>query len=325
VSVPAKEGSVKMPQRVSNEQVVSAYRATGSIWKAAKQLGICGQSLWERLHAIGYRLGNTPWTEEEIEELKLLAKECSLGEIARRLGRPYAGTACKASELHLRLGIPRAKKIKRGSGLTKEVMARHVKALSVWGGSVRQYCIQRGIELETFVHVLQRENLPFWESYVKSHSDLSIKQCPECGRDFVPMTAKQLCCSRKCSSTRRTDTKYFGGKRKMTIGLDSGVCQLCEKEKTLSSHHVFGKENDPDNEFLIALCTGCHHLLGMLASRADVGNPKFFENIIALALARRHATPTVKPLGYHVYVDIEELNSEDFEQREASFLAGGGV
>ncbi len=109
------------PKRVTNDQVVTAYRESGSVWKAAKSLGICGQSVWERLKILGFRLAASRWTSSEIEELNTLAQNCTVGEIGRRLGRSYAAVACKVSELQIgtRYGNSLKRKLARGSGLTK--------------------------------------------------------------------------------------------------------------------------------------------------------------------------------------------------------------
>lgn len=299
-------------QRVTNEQVIAAYRQTGNIWKAAKLLGIGGQSLWERLKRLGVSLANERWSDEEVAELLTLAESCTLAEIGRRLGRSYAGVACKVSELGIgvRYGNRVRTKLKRGSGLTKAAVAQYIKQLSNWGGPLRQFCVQRGIDLEQFVRALQHYAPDYWATYTREHSDMAMKRCPQCSAEFVPMTGKQKTCSRKCASSLRVDAKYFGGKRGMTIGLAEGVCQLCERErKVLSSHHMFGKDNDPDNDFLVALCSGCHQLVGIIGSRSDIDKPEFFETLIILALTRKYGHR--KPVGFHVCVDIDELTEED--------------
>jgi hypothetical protein len=95
--------------------------------------------------------------------------------------------------------------------------------------------------------------------------------------------------------------------------MTEGVCQLCEKERPrLAAHHVYGKENDPDNEVMIALCPGCHGLVGHLGVRKDCTVPAFWENLIALAMLRK--TGTSKPQGFHVWVEIEELSGEDEDE-----------
>jgi len=179
-----------------------------------------------------------------------------------------------------------------------------------YGGSLRSFVIQRGLDLESFVQSIQRYDPKFWEQYTRNHSSLKQKSCPQCTRLFIPMTAKQSTCSRRCSILRRIDKKYFGGKRTFAIGITEGICQLCDKEKkSLSAHHIFGKENDSENDFLIALCSGCHQLVGRIGVRSDVKSVEFWENLISLSFARKDGHR--RPLGFHVCVGIEELEAED--------------
>ena len=58
------------PLRVTTEQIVEAYRRTGSVWKAARTLGVVGQSVWERLRAIGPPMANKRWTADELREMR---------------------------------------------------------------------------------------------------------------------------------------------------------------------------------------------------------------------------------------------------------------
>jgi molybdenum-dependent DNA-binding transcriptional regulator ModE len=37
------------------EELIEAYKETGSVWKAGKKLGIPGQSVHSRLSALGYK------------------------------------------------------------------------------------------------------------------------------------------------------------------------------------------------------------------------------------------------------------------------------
>jgi hypothetical protein len=45
-------------KKFETEEIVSAYLRTGSVWKAGKLLGMAGQSVHERLRAIGHPLSN---------------------------------------------------------------------------------------------------------------------------------------------------------------------------------------------------------------------------------------------------------------------------
>src|SRR5947209_9144567 len=79
-------------------------------------------------------------------------------------------------------------------------------------------------------------------------------------RWVVPLTKRQGFCTVRCREAYRRNMSYFGGRRMEAIGLREGVCQLClgKFDKWLSAHHVLGKERDPENNALIALCRGCH-------------------------------------------------------------------
>src|SRR2546428_11763493 len=137
-----------MAQKFTNEQIIAAYNQTGSVWRAAKQLGLCGQSVWERLKRLGHPLSFSPWSEDELAELCALAPACTIGEIARRLARSYGSVATKISELGIGVRFGNRIRTKRGTGLTKSVVARYLKDLNNWGGSAQQFCRQRGLDIE---------------------------------------------------------------------------------------------------------------------------------------------------------------------------------
>lgn len=59
-----------MRSKVSDESVVAAYVATGSVWRAAERIGLCGQSVHERLLRLGIRLRNPRFTESDRDHLR---------------------------------------------------------------------------------------------------------------------------------------------------------------------------------------------------------------------------------------------------------------
>ncbi len=305
------------PLRVTNEELIQAYQETGSVWKAAKRLGVVGQSVWERLRALGHPMSVRRWTADEVAEMQALAQTCTAAEIANRLGRSFASVACKMSELGLYSRGRRQRALfpalKRGSGITRDVVKRWAREVQVWDGSLRAFAIARGINLETLAQALQKHYPDVWEQ-VAPRLDVAPRPCPQCGRDFIPSSAKQKCCSRVCTSKLRVDLRYFGGRRSQTIGLAEGVCQLCQREtkRGLSSHHLIGKENDPDNALLVALCQGCHQLVGLLASRTLVDTEEGWQRLIEFALQRRlGGVQPASVAGFHVCVDIDWLTEED--------------
>jgi len=109
-------------------------------------------------------------------------------------------------------------------------------------------------------------------------------KCLNCG---AVLKKKQKYCSTKCGNAYRINQTYFGGKRDTTIGLLEKTCQVCKRKnvKGLSSHHVIGKENDPDNLYLVALCRGCHQLITILGRRNF--NSAIWESLIRFSALRK--------------------------------------
>lgn len=300
---------------------MQAYRETGSVWRAGKRLGMVGQSVWERLRALNYQMAAMTWTSDEIDELKQLAGHATITDIANRLGRPYAGVACKISNLGLsnHYGNHQNKKVRRKSGYTKDLTIKWVKALRTNEMTARAFARAHGLDLEQLVQAFQRYDMEFWREYSRTHTDIQQATCPQCGTVYHPLTKKQKTCSRRCSGNLRRDADYFGGNRKNTIGLADGICQLCQQQKSkgLSAHHLIGKENDPENKYLIALCQGCHKVVSLLAGRIFIDTEEGWQTLIHVVMARRLGAAAIENAGLYVCVDIEKLNAEKLQQLEA--------
>ena len=67
-------------QRASLQEIISSYEKTQSIWKTAKELGLCGQSVWERLKACDYKFTHRKWDQEELEEREQAVIYCINGD-----------------------------------------------------------------------------------------------------------------------------------------------------------------------------------------------------------------------------------------------------
>lgn len=304
------------PAKATTEEIIAAYQATGSVWKAARSLGMAGQSVHERLRASGHRLISEKWTDEEVAELQSLVGHVTVGEIARRLGRPYNGVAIKISRLGIgtRHGNRIKVKVPRGAGYDKLSVKRHTREIDATQDLVTRYARRNGLNVESLSRAIERHYPDWWEQYRREHSDLAEVKCEGCTRLFLPSSGKQRFCTRQCGDQHRRDQSYFGGKRSETIGLAEGVCQLCRRQVTkgLSSHHVLGKDNDPENLSLIALCPGCHKIITMLATRAFVDDNEAWEDLIALAWFRHHGADPGH--GVMVTVELERLTAEEAEE-----------
>jgi 5-methylcytosine-specific restriction endonuclease McrA len=301
--------------RFTTDEVVEAYRTTGSVWKAGRKLGLSGQMVHGRLRTIGYRPGSA-WDDEEVERLRELVGQATIGQIADELGRSYAAIACKINELGTgsRHGNRIKKKLPRGVGLDKVSIKRHIRDLESSGQAITRYARQHGMRVETLIRAIEHHFPDWWVEYRKGISYLPEAICPHCEEMFHPSNTRQEFCSRRCGERYRTDQNYFGGKRKDTIGLAEGICQICGRapKKGLSAHHVLGKENDPDNEWLVALCSGCHNMVTALGLR-DFTEEQW-EALISFAWLRRNGAVRFAEVNtIHVCVDIDAYFEDEDE------------
>lgn len=316
--------------RVEAEHIIAIYRETASVWKTGRRLGISGQTVHARLRAAGHPIGN-PWTDVEVDRLRELVGQTTIGQIADELGRSYAAIACKINELGIgsRFGNRVKIKLPRGAGLDKVSVKRHLKALESTGLPITKYSRQQGMVVDTLIRAIELHFPEWWIEYRNSHSELPEAKCPGCSGLFYPSNTRQEFCSRRCRERHRVDQDYFGGKRVNTIGLAEGICQICGRapKKGLSSHHVLGKDNDPDNEFLVALCPGCHNVITALGAR-DFSREQW-ESLISFAWLRKHGPEVSQsPVDIYVYVDIEveQPDPDEFDEDEAElFLASGAA
>lgn len=309
-----------MASRYTSEDIIAAYQATGSVWKAGKLLGMAGQTVHERLKALNYKLPGSGWTEEEEAELRALVDQLTIAQIANRLGRPYNGVALKISRLGIgqRFGNNQKKKVPRNGLYTKAKCAEYAAEMEISGTRITTYAKQNGLKVESLIRAMQRNKPEWFEQYSKTHAIGPQIKCPYCETEFWPQSKKQVYCNRECGSKARVDNDYFGGKRRQTVGLLEGVCQLCGQHtpKGLSSHHVLGKENDPNNEYLLALCQGCHQIVTILGGRRFAATVEAWEVLIQLVIMRKNGhDPNFG--GVYTSVDIEIIVKDSDEWRES--------
>lgn len=305
--------------RYTNEEIIKAYMDYGSVWKAAKNLGLSGQTVHERLRLIGYKLANSTWTDEEVSELRELANSMTISQIANKLGRPYNGVALKISRLGIgeRFGNKGSKKPKKTEKYYKYNIKQYIKDIDSTSITITKFAKQNNLQIESLANNIQAFFPEWWEQYASKNAVKDKTKCPYCETEFWPLSHKQIYCTRKCAADARVDSGYFGGKRRQTIGLAERICQLCGRKdvKGLSSHHMLGKENDPENDYLVALCPGCHNLVTLLGGRNFTGTPEIWEGLIQLVLIRKNGhNPNFR--GVYCTVEIEpitDFNNEDYE------------
>lgn len=299
--------------RTTNEEVFEAHRETGSIWRAAERLGLTGQAVHARLVSAGYKVGNR-WTENDVERLRALAPNMTISQLTESLGRSYAAIACKLNDI----GASPKKRYekKRKSKSDYEVRAeteRHIKAIEAQSGHVTTYCRSVGINIETFARRAEKHFPDWWKEYREAHSKLDPTVCPGCSDSFTPFSAKQKYCTRKCREDSKVDAEYFGGRRSSALGFKQNKCILChETKKNMNVHHVYGKENDPDNSGLVLLCSGCHQIVGQLGGREY--SEEDWNTLVLLATSRRYGADLMANRAMRVEAHVEVRLVEYDEQ-----------
>ena len=197
------------------------------------------------------------------------------------------------------------RKIPRGKGYDKAAVLGHLRKMAKDGIFVTGYVKQAGLKLDTFMLALQDyadpkwiESTRKWVSHPLTSGDpkLITEICQQCSDPYWPTKQGTKFCSSYCGGLYRKDQEYFGGRRNETVGLKEAVCQLCGRlvERGLSSHHIYGKQNDVANEFLLALCKGCHQIVSDLALKTWCGDDVKLAKLIWLAYTQRNGAEMLR-------------------------------
>jgi len=112
----------KPNQKASDQEVVQAYISCGSVKKAANALGMCGQSVHERLRRLGVAKSINTWSDEEVEKVRELYElgfesgDGKLKGLAKSISRTVPFVSRKAKEL----GLSNSRR-KSGDRLRKQI------------------------------------------------------------------------------------------------------------------------------------------------------------------------------------------------------------
>jgi len=96
----------KLPVRVSDADIVEAYRRLGSVWKVGEELGLSGQCISKRLNRVGHAVSRRYLTDGDREAIKAYytttsAADFNLDVIANSLGRTKHLVSRAAREMGL--------------------------------------------------------------------------------------------------------------------------------------------------------------------------------------------------------------------------------
>ncbi len=93
--------------KATDAEIARAYERHGSVWKAGESLGMCGQSVHERVTKLGLLVKGGKFTGRELASIRELyvrgfqKGDGALVELCDRIGRPKTSVCKKAGELGL--------------------------------------------------------------------------------------------------------------------------------------------------------------------------------------------------------------------------------
>lgn len=135
-------------KKVTDDQVLEAYERTGSVWKAGKELGVCGQAVHERLKKLGKNNHVNVFTEEDknilMDRYVAYRDAGKLDDLAKSMGRTKQFICRQAKELGLT-----DKNAKRAYASTwkyadSETLVLILRDIVASGKTITEYCESKG-------------------------------------------------------------------------------------------------------------------------------------------------------------------------------------
>ena len=277
------------------DEVITIYRQkNNNLWETGKVLFVPGGEIRRMLIAAGIKVEPSPWSKDELTFIhRAVSMEIMLAsEVAEEVGRNPAVVMAKCNELYDQ-PLPTVVKLKKmpyASGYTKRNAAIRIKELADKPGlCVLHYCKLMHFDPKLLVQSFRAFYPERLASIASNLENVTFTICPYCGVEFANRKHNGAnFCSDACNRKSKVDARYFGGKRRVTLGVGSKTCQACgAKHPSLHVDHIIRKaEQVIDNEHMIALCPGCHRIKSTLAIHKKLTtNKAALQAIIAMALA----------------------------------------
>jgi len=89
------------------EKLIESYEIHQSVWKVGEEVGLCGQSVHERLQKAGYKLNNKKYSKAERKAIRetylnaITGSPIDLKGLAKGLGRPHTNISREARKMGL--------------------------------------------------------------------------------------------------------------------------------------------------------------------------------------------------------------------------------
>lgn len=163
-------------KKVSDEHLMEAYTRSGNIWVVAQEVGLCGQSVHERLGRLGIIKAMRYFTENEKQilftEYEKYASAGKLAELAEKMSRTKHFICRQAKEL----GLTDSKRPKPDlPACVKEARSKKAKEWILQHGHPRGFLGgKHGPEVRA---VLSKKSKAHWDSMTATEvSEFTLKQ-----------------------------------------------------------------------------------------------------------------------------------------------------
>lgn len=173
-------------KKATDEQVIAAYEKHRSVWKAARELGMCGQSVHERLQKLGVDTKANTFTEDDIEYLSehyIVYRDLGqLQTLADEMGRDKTTICTKARELGLTDENRHVAYLKRWKDMPESAM------ISIWDAfkrsrkGVNEFCRSHHYNVQSFHDAMNHHFPDEYDDVVASKRPKSRQYAR--GRDF---------------------------------------------------------------------------------------------------------------------------------------------
>lgn len=136
------------PKKVSDAELIEAYERTGSVWKTGKEVGLCGQSVHERLQKLGKAKHVNIFTEEEKNTLRdcytVYRDAGKLDDLAQKMGRTKHFICRKAKELGLTDKNCKREYVSTWKYADSETLILILRDIVASGKTITEYCESKG-------------------------------------------------------------------------------------------------------------------------------------------------------------------------------------
>ena len=165
------------PRKFTDEQVIDAYERNGSVWKAASELGVCGQSVHERLVKLGVDTSRNLFTSDDeryLAERYVLYRDAGkLQVLADEMGRTKPFICRKAGVMGLTDPHRPAPWAHKWFEMPEVVMRPIWDQFKKSKLNVSEFCAERHYNVQSFHDAMNRHFHDEYDDVVESKGDCS--------------------------------------------------------------------------------------------------------------------------------------------------------